>query len=84
MGFIMAVPFGRFLWSACVILLAGNIFFHAFFSTAWRSRVVELQHLYAQKRELKTTGGDETAVGYLKAGEDIRAFMEGMGFPSGR
>jgi hypothetical protein len=56
--------------------LAGNIFFHAFFSTAWRSRVGELQDLYAQKRELKATGRDETAAGYLKAREDIRAFMD--------
>jgi hypothetical protein len=75
-GFITAVPFGRFLWSACLILLAGNIFFHAFFSTAWRSRVGELQDLYVQRRAVKATGGGETAAGYLKAREDIGAFMD--------
>jgi hypothetical protein len=75
-GFITAVPFGRFLWGACLILLAGNIFFHVFYASAWRGRIDGLQDLYAQKRALKATGGDETAVGYLKAGEDIRAFVD--------
>lgn len=75
-GFITAVPFGRFLWCVCLILLAGNIFFHVFYATAWRGRIDVLQAFYAQKRALKATGGDETAVGYLKAREDIRAFMD--------
>jgi Tfp pilus assembly protein PilO len=75
-GIITAVPFGRLLWSACLILLAGNILFYAFFATTWRSRIGQLQELYAHKRGLRATGGNETAAGYLKAREDIRTFMD--------
>ncbi len=73
---ITAVPFGRLLWSACLILLAGNIIFYAFFATAWRSRVGELQDIYAHERGLRPTGGDDTAAGYLKARQDIQTFMD--------
>jgi hypothetical protein len=73
---ITAVPFGRLLWTACLILLAGNILFYTFFATAWRSRVGELQDLYAHKRGLRAPEADDTAASYLKAKEDIQTFMD--------
>jgi hypothetical protein len=75
-GMITAVPFGRLLWSACLILLAGNIVFYSFFSKDWGSRVNELQAIYAQKRGLRNTVGDDAAAGYTKSREDIRTFMD--------
>jgi Tfp pilus assembly protein PilO len=75
-GMITAVPFGRLLWSACVILLAGNIVFYSFFLKGWAGKVSELQAVYAQKRELTTTGGDDAEDGYLKARKDVRTFVD--------
>ena len=75
-GMIKAVPFGRLLWSACLVLLVGNIAFYAFFSKGWESRASELQAIYVQKRGFTATGGDDATAGYLKAREDIRTFMD--------
>jgi hypothetical protein len=75
-GIITAVPYGRLLWSACVLVLAGNIVFYFFFLTGWADKVSELQAVYAQKRGRTMTGGDGAEVGYLKARKDVRTFVD--------